>query len=167
MSEETVAEEGGSGKVFLILGLLVGLGLGAGGGFYYFGGSSDSGGDEATAEEQRVEQREPLTPIEFERIAVPIYATRGTRRSYIGNYFIDLNVNVRGADNQIAVKRSMSKLQHSFISVISRSDLMQEENPTELDVDKTAKLLKDKADEVLGAGIVESITINNSMRIPT
>lgn len=166
MSEETVAEEGGSGKVFLMLGLLVGLGLGAGGGFYYFGGSSGAGSEEAT-EEEKQEEREPLTSIAFERIAVPIYAMRGSSRRYIGNYFIDLNVNVRGSENQIAVKRSLSKLQHSFVSVISRSNLMREDSPTELDVDKTAKLLKTKADEVMGAGIVESITINNSMRIPT
>jgi flagellar basal body-associated protein FliL len=166
VSEDAVSEESGSGKVFLVLGLLVGLGLGAGGGFYYFGGSADETTEEEK-EAQKQEQREPLTAIAFDRIAVPIYATRGNSRRYIGHYFIDLDVNVRGAENQITVKRSKSQLQHSFVSVISKQDLMREDSPTELDVDKAAKLLTAKATEVLGAGIVESVSIRSSMRIPT
>jgi len=164
MSEKTT-EEGGSGKVFLVLGLLIGAGLGAGGGFYLFGGSS--GGDDAenpTLVEQ-TNSAVPLQAVPFERIAVPIYAKRGTTRRYIGNYFVDLHVNVRGEENQIAVKRSQSQLQHAFISAISKADLMREDSPTELDVDKASGILKAKAADVLGAGVVESVTITQSMRI--
>jgi len=163
MSEDTIDNESGSGKVFLVLGLMIGAGLGAGGGFYFFGGGSTTDDSEAPVQEKVVQ--EALIPIPFERIAVPIYAKRGTSRRYIGNFFIDLNANVRGAENQITVKRSMSQLQHSFISAISKADLMREDSPTELDIDKTSKVLKEKAAEVVGVGIVESVTITKSMRI--
>jgi hypothetical protein len=164
MSEDVTDGEGGSSKVFLVLGLIVGLGLGAGGGFYYFGAG---GGDGEVAEDgsPSEENREPVIPIAFDRLAVPIYATRGNSRRYIGNYFVDLHVNVRGADNQIAVKRSMSQLQHAFVSAISRAELMREESPTELDIDKAADLLEAKANEVLGTGIIDSVTISKSMRV--
>lgn len=159
MSEQAEEAEGGSGKVFLVLGLMVGAVLGGGGGFYLFGGSEEDKPKEETVVQEELEQ------IIFERIAVPIYATRGDRRRYLGNYFVDLHVNVRGADNQIAVKRSQSQLQHAFISAITKSDLMREDAPTELDIDKVSAVLKDKAAEVIGPGIVESVTINKSMRI--
>jgi len=163
MSEETT-QESGSGKVFLVLGLLIGAGLGAGGGFYLFGGSSGGDGTESPAAVEQ-DNRVPLQAVPFERIAVPIYAKRGTTRRYIGNYFVDLHVNVRGEENQIAVKRSKSQLQHAFISAISKADLMREDSPTELDVDKASVILKTKAADVLGAGVVESVTVTKSMRV--
>jgi len=163
MSEESSEVEGGSGKVFLVLGVLLGLGLGGGGGYYYFGGKTETSAGEVEKVKKVV--KEALIAVPFERIAVPIYATRGSSRRYIGNFFIDLHVNVQGADNQIAVKRSMSQVQHSFVAAISRSDLMREGSSTELDIDKAADILKRKADEVLGVGIVESVTITKSMRI--
>ena len=165
MADGTEENEGGSGKVFLVLGILLGLGLGGGGGYFYFGGKTDPDAESSGKKEAPKVVKEDLLTVPFERIAVPIYATRGNSRRYIGNFFIDLQVNVRGEDNQIAVKRSMSQVQHSFVSAISRSELMQEGSSTELDVDKTAAVLKRKADEVLGVGVVESVTISKSMRI--
>jgi len=165
MTEAGSEAEGGSGKVFLVLGILVGLGIGAGGGYYFFDSKSEADISEDKKEEKEPIVVEELIAVPFDRIAVPIYATRGNRRKYIGNFFIDLHVNVHGEDNQIAVKRSMSQVQHSFISVISRSDLMRDGSSTELDIDKAADILKKKADEVLGVGVVRSVTISKSMRL--
>ena len=171
MSEETQDNEaeGGSGKVFLVLGLLLGVGMGGGGGYYYFGGSGDDASKAAAvAGVEEVAERTPaeeLIPIVFERIAVPIYTVRGTSRRYVGNYFLDLHVNVVGQDDQILVKRSLSQLQHAFISAITKGDLMREDSRTELDIDKAAELLKNKAADVVGAGVVKSVTITKSMRI--
>ena len=167
MSEETPDNdaEGSSGKVFLVLGLLLGVGLGGGGGYYYFGGSGEEATEGTVEEVIEAAPVEELIPITFERIAVPIYATRGTSRRYVGNYFLDLHVNVVGQDDQILVKRSLSQLQHAFISAITKGDLMREESRTELDIDKAAELLKNKAAEVVGAGVVKSVTITKSMRV--
>ena len=167
MSEETPDNEAesGSGKVFLVLGLLLGVGLGGGGGYYYFGGSGGESAEEVAKEVVKAEPLEELIPVTFERIAVPIYATRGTSRRYVGNYFLDLHVNVVGQDDQILVKRSLSQLQHAFISAITKGDLMREGSNTELDIDKAAELLKNKAAEVVGADVVKSVTITKSMRI--
>jgi len=167
MSEETTDNEaeGGSGKVFLVLGLLLGVGLGGGGGYYYFGGSGDDAAENAVEETVEAVPVEELIPITFERIAVPIYATRGSSRRYVGNYFLDLHVNVVGQDDQILVKRSLSQLQHAFISAITKADLMREDSRTELDIDKAAELLKNKAAEVVGSGVVKSVTITKSMRV--
>lgn len=163
MSDDEGANEGGSGKVFLVLGLLLGGGLGAGGGYYYFQEPAKDGAEETEAVEKVV--YEDLIPITFERIAVPIFTKRGNTRRYVGNYFIDLDVNVVGLDDQILVKRSQAQLQHAFISAVTKGDLMREDSSTELDVDKIAALLKAKAVEVVGADVVRSITVTKSMRV--
>ncbi len=165
MSEDTQVEgEGGSGKVFLIMGLLLGIGAGAGGGYFFF--ADKEAGTENTENAAPKKVRQQLISVPFERIAVPIYAEIGNSRRFIGNYFIDINVQVEGEANQIAVKRSVSQLTHGFISAISKSNLMQEDNRTELDMDKASEVLKRKAVEVMGSGIVESVTITEAVRMP-
>jgi flagellar basal body-associated protein FliL len=161
MAAETEETEGGSGKIFLILGLMIGIAAGAGG-FYFMGGSPEKSG---TEDSKKHKKAEILIPVLFERLAVPIYSVRGNSRRYIGNYFIDLKVLVRGSENQILVKRSMPQLQHAFIAAISKADLMREGSSTELDIDAVSKLLKAKAVEVVGADIVVSVVVSQSMRI--
>ncbi|PCI63074.1 MAG: hypothetical protein COB37_05750 [Kordiimonadales bacterium] len=164
MAEKEVENEGGSGKVFLVLGLLLGLGLGGGGVYFYFGQDDTAVEGEQGAAKKVV--KEETFPVEFKRLAVQIFRTsRSGRRRLVGNYFIDLQVNVFGEDNQITVIRSRAQIQHAFLAVISRSELMREDSPTELDHDKTVAVLKKRADELLGAGIVESVTIMQSMVI--
>jgi len=154
---------GGSGKVLLVLGLLGGLGLGGGLGYYY---SKSAGGDEAGAKEEvKVAPKGPLIDIDFERIAVPIYAKTDNSQRFLGNYFVDVAVQVRGEKNQIAVRRAETQLQHAFVSAISRTDLMREDSPLELDVDKVGDVLKRKANEVLGGKIVEAVLVKNAMRL--
>lgn len=165
MAEDSQVEgEGGSGKVFLIMGLLLGIGAGAGGGYFFF--ADKNTGSETSEKSAPKKARQPLISVPFERIAVPIYAEVGNSRRFIGNYFIDINVQVEGETNQIAIKRSVSQLTHGFISAISKANLMQEDNRTELDMDKASDVLKRKAVEIMGSGIVESVTITEAVRMP-
>lgn len=158
--EADVDAGGGSSKVFLVLGLLGGLAIGGGGGYYYFKSVDPTA--QTAGEEKPKKPKGPLHSITFERLAVPIYASGGR---FIGNYFIDLAVQVRGNDHQITVKRSQPQLQHAFLSAISQANLMREDAPTQIDHDKAAAVLKKKADEILGRGIVEDVAILNSMRL--
>lgn len=160
----SVEQQGsGSGKVLLVLGLLGGLAVGGGLGYYY---SKNAGGNEAaTKEEVKVAPKGPLIDIDFERIAVPIYAKTDNGQRFLGNYFVDIAVQVRGEENQIAVRRAETQLQHAFVSAISRTDLMRADSPLELDVDKVGDLLKRKANEVLGGKIVEAVRVKNAMRL--
>lgn len=165
MSQDDVIEtdSGGSGKVFLVLGLLAGVAIGGGFSYYYFG--SQGGGDQV---EEKVEKKKPkgdAFDIKFERVAVPIYQHRDGRTRFIGNYFIDLSLQVYGEEDQISVRRMEPQLQHSFISVISSTNLMREDSPLELDNDKAAAAIKKKANEVLGEQIVDSVAILNAMRV--
>jgi hypothetical protein len=73
---------------------------------------------------------------------------------------------VRGNDNLIAVRRSEPQLQHAFISAISNENLMREGSSQQLDMEKTAKLLKTKANEVLGSNAVADVSVIEAMRIP-
>ena len=165
MSEESQVEEGGSSKVFLILGLLLGVVFGGGGGYYFSMGNSPQSDEQETQEKKTVERKQ-LIAVPFERLAVPVYSTRGSRRRFVGNYFINANVMVDGEANQIAVKRSLAQLQHGFISSISKSDIMKEGSSTELDMDKLASVLERKAIEVMGSGVVENISITEAMMMP-
>lgn len=164
MAEEAEIEEGGSSKVFLILGLLLGIAFGGGAGYYF------SGGGEAESEQSSREKKAPakkdLIAVPFERLAVPIYSTQGNRRRFMGNYFINANVLVDGEANQIAIKRSLAQLQHGFISSISKADLMKEGSETELDLDKVAKIFEQKAAEIMGAGVVEDVAITEAILMP-
>lgn len=163
MSQEEIStsEGSGSGKVFLVLGLLAGVALGGGLSYYYF--STQPTAEEAAQEKKK--PKGPLLSVEFPRIAVPIYLKDQNRSRFVGNYFVDLAVQVRGNDNQITVRRSEAQLQHAFIAAISQNDLMREDSPLELDHAKVAEVLKAKANSVLGAGTVENISILNSMRL--
>ena len=154
---------GGSSKVLLVLGLLGGLAIGGGLGYYYSKSAGNSDGEHK--EEVKKAPKGPLIDIDFERIAVPIYAKNGNTQRFLGNYFVDIAVQVRGEDNQIEVRRAETRLQHAFVSAISRTDLMREDSPLELDVDKIGATLKSKANEVLGDGIVEAVLVKNAMRL--
>lgn len=164
MAEETDIEEGGSSKVFLILGLLLGVAFGGGAG-YYFSGGSDSAPEQGS-KEKKAPVKKNLIAIPFERLAVPIYGTQGSRRRFMGNYFINANVLVDGEANQIAVKRSLAQLQHGFISSISKTDMMKEGSEKELDLDKMAKVFEQKAVEIMGPGVVEDIAITEAILMP-
>lgn len=160
--EVTSQEAGGGGKVFLVMGLLAGVALGGGLSYYYFSNQAPAG------EEGSVEKKVPKGPqfnIAFPRIAVPIYVKSNNRSRFVGNYFVDLSVQVRGEENQILVRRSEAQLQHAFISAISQTDLMREDSPLELDGEKVSRVLKERANTLLGAGVVENISIINTMRL--
>ena len=165
MSQDTgtVEPQGGSGKILLVLGLLGGLAVGGGLGYYYSKSTAEDHG--TPKEEVKAEPKGPLIDIDFERIAVPIYAKTGNSQRFLGNYFIDIAVQVRGEKNQIAIKRAETQLQHAFVSAISRTDLMREDSPLELDVDKVGSVLQGKANEVLGGNIVEAVLVKNAMRL--
>ncbi len=164
MSQDDVSihEGSGSGKLFLILGLLGGIAIGGGLGYYYF--KSMAPAHEAEAEVKK-KPSGPLLTVGFERIAVPIYVKSGNSARFVGNYFVDLAVQVHGNENQILVKRSQPQLQHAFIAAISKNDLMREDSPLQLDHDKVAAVLKKKAAEIVGPNVVENISILNTMRL--
>ena len=116
--------------------------------------------------ERRPEPAKELQAVRFERLTVPIYQRVGNNRRYIGNFFINIDVLVDGDDNLIAVRRSEPQLQHAFISAISSADLMQENSPQQLDMEKTSRLLMQRANAVLGSNIVENVSVIEAMRIP-
>jgi len=164
-TKDNQIDAGGSGKGLLVLGLLGGLLVG-GGLAYYFLKDQIQAGDEVSTAEQEQENLEPLQAIRFERLTVPIYVRSGNSSRYIGNFFINIDVLVRGDDNLIAVRRSEPQLQHAFISAISSANLMQEGSSQQLDMEKTARLLKAKANEVLGSDAVADVSVIEAMRIP-
>lgn len=164
MSEDAVEEGGGSGKVLLILGLVLGVGIGGGAGYFMSG--QDAGAP--TDAEETVKEEKPkgdLLPIDIEKLTVPIYSVRNDSRRFIGNFFVDVRLQVYGQDKQITVKRAETQLQHAFLSAMSRADLMVEGSGSEIDFDKAARILKARADEILGAGIVEDVSIVKSVRM--
>ncbi len=164
-SEIEVEGAGSSARGLMVLGLLGGLLIG-GGVAYYLMKDDTASSDDGNQEEVRQEPRIPLQAISFERLTVPIYRKIGSSRRYIGNFFINIEVLVRGDENVIAVRRSEPQLQHAFISAISSADLMQEDAPQQLDMDKTAQLLKRRGNSVLGSDIITDISVVEAMRIP-
>lgn len=164
-SRDLDVEGGGSARGLLVLGLLGGLLVG-GGLAYYFLKDQLPSGDDSAAESVAEEEKEPLQSIRFERLTVPIYTRSGSRARYIGNFFINIDVLVRGEENLIAVRRSEPQLQHAFISAISNANLMQEQSPEQLDMEKTARILKERANQVLGADAVADVSVVEALRIP-
>ncbi len=156
---------GGSGKMLLVLGLLGGIAIGGGLGYYYSKQNAEHGGGNEVKKEVAKPKGKLLT-IDFERLVVPIYQKRESGPSrFIGNYFVDFSVEVRGEDKQIAVKRSEPQLRHAFLSTISKTDLMREDDPFQLDPEKAGEALKATADKVMGSGVVQRVTISNAMRL--
>ncbi len=164
-STDVEVEGGSSARGLLVLGLLGGLLIG-GGVAYYFMKDQVASLDEDETEQQTAEPSKPLQAVRFERLTVPIYAQTGGSRRYIGNFFINIDVLVEGDDDVIAVRRSEPQLQHAFISAISSADLMRPDSPQQLDLDKTARLLKDRANSVLTDNIVANVSVIEALRIP-
>ena len=165
-SSDVDVQGGGSAKGLLVLGLLGGLLIGGGVAYYLLKDQVAAPEGDQQETEKAPEPTEPLQAVRFERLTVPIYQRTGNSRRYIGNFFINIDVLVSGDDNLIAVRRSEPQLQHAFISAISSSDLMQENSPQQLDMEKTARLLKSRANAVLGSNIVEEVSVVEAMRIP-
>ncbi|MBL4836038.1 MAG: hypothetical protein JKY34_00550 [Kordiimonadaceae bacterium] len=163
MSEADV-DEGSSGTKLVVLGGLLGVAIGGGAAWYFAGGAqpADPNSPKAVVREAPKE----LISVAFERLVVPVYATRKNRRRLMGNYLIDANIQVDGETHQIAVKRSVAQIQHGFISAISKSELMKTESSRELDTDKLARVLKKKASEIMGPGVIEDVTITAAMLMP-
>lgn len=164
-TEIDVEGAGSSARGLMVLGLLGGLLIG-GGVAYYLMKDQTSSAEGDGQEEVEAEPRIPLQAISFERLTVPIYRQVGSSKRYIGNFFINIEVLVRGDANVIAVRRSEPQLQHAFISAISSADLMREDAPQQLDMDKTADLLKRRGNSVLGSNIISDISVVEAMRIP-
>lgn len=164
-SSDIDVEGGSSARGLLVLGLLGGLLVG-GGVAYYFMKDQIASPDSEAEQEQSAESRIPLQAIRFERLTVPIYTQTGGSRRYIGNFFINIDVLVRGDENVIAVRRSEPQLQHAFISAISNANLMREDSPQQLDLDKTADLLKTRANSVLASDVVAEVSVVEALRIP-
>lgn len=164
-SNELDVEAGGSARGLLVLGLLGGLVIGGGVAYYFLKDQIDMG-QGSSGEEQMEENREPLQAVRFERLTVPIYTRSGNSSRYIGNFFINIDVLVEGDSNLIAVRRSEPQLQHAFISAISNTNLMQENSPQQLDMEKIATLLKNRANEVLGTDAVSEVSVVEALRIP-
>lgn len=164
-SSDVEVESGGSARGLLVLGLLAGLLIG-GGVAYYLLKDQIATSDDGDAPAEARDTREPLQPVTFERLTVPIYSRSGGSSRYIGNFFINIEVLVRGEANLIAVRRSEPQLQHTFISAISGADLMREDSPQQLDMEKTARLLRARANQLLGSDIVEQVSVVEAMRIP-
>ena len=163
MAEDAEVDEksGGGGKVLLIVMLLVGLAIG--GGAVYF--LLPQGGDEAV-EVEEVEDEGPveLTSVTIEKMPVPIYRRHNGRAQFIGNFFIDLDINVESDDNAVLVRRSLARLKHTFLSEIGAGSLMREDSPTELDVKRADQVLTSAANKVLGDGVVHSVMIVTAIR---
>lgn len=164
-TEIDVDGAGSSARGLMVLGLLGGLLIG-GGVAYYLMKDQTVGGDGEEQEQSEPEPTVPLQAIGFERLTVPIYRQIGNSRRYIGNFFINIEVLVEGDANVIAVRRSEPQLQHAFISAISSADLMREDAPQQLDMDKTARLLKQRGNSVLGSNIIRDVSVVEAMRIP-
>jgi hypothetical protein len=162
LAEDADVEEksGGGGKILLIVGLLTGLGIGGGAVFFLL-----PQGEQGEAVEE-IEDKAPveLTSITFEKMPVPIYRRHNGQARFIGNFFIDLDVNVENDENAVKVRRSTTRLQHAFLSEIGTGHLMREDSPTELDVNRAGKVLASAANKVLGDDTVHSVSITTAIR---
>lgn len=158
-------DAGGSAKGLLIIGLLGGLVIGGGVAYFYANSQQQATDQDDTSQKVAVKNQAPLQSVRFDRLTVPIYTNRSGSPRFIGNFFINIEVLVRSDTNLIAVRRSEPQLQHAFISAISKSDLMQEGSNQQLDLEKTAEILKNKANEVLSGNIVEAVSVVEAMRI--
>ncbi|GHF29083.1 hypothetical protein GCM10017044_25420 [Kordiimonas sediminis] len=162
MSEENEkGESSGSSKLLLIVGLVLGLGIGGAAVFFLM--PEDDGSE--TQEVAEVTAPEDLQVVEFKEVLIPIYIKRDGRSVFIGNYTVDLSIEVDGTAAVDKVTSMESRLKHEFIATISTVNLMREDSGAELDFEKASKVLKEKAEAVVGKGVIYDLTVTKAMRI--
>ena len=108
---------------------------------------------------------EDLVSVLFEQVTVPIHIIRNGRSIFLGNYFVDIQVDADGDENAASVSRKKNKLTQAFISKISRISMMREDSPAELDFDKASRILLEVAQEEMGKDVVVAVNVTNAMRI--
>ena len=166
MSE--IESSGPGSKTLLLVGLLIGLLIGGGVMLVLDLGAPPPTPEEMAEKKRRAALEPPkeLFPVVFDRLTVPIYAKRSNGPSrYIGNYFIEVKLEVAEERKKISVERYKDRLQHGFLSAITKGSFMQEGSTTELDLDKIAAALKSKAGEIVGEGIVQNVVVTNARRV--
>jgi len=168
MSEpiEAAPAGGPSGKMLLIIGLALGVGLGGGGVYVMNSMAPPPAADGEAANEEPKEdikpQPEDLKFETFERLAVPLhYKQRNGYTRLIGTYFMDVVVTTEDDAKKILVSRRKYDLRHRFNASITRGDVLVDGSTKELDVDKVRVLLLKEAQEVLGSDVVYSIAVDN------
>ena len=163
--EDPAEEERGSNKLLMIIILVVGLGVGGGGAWYFLNQPAEAPVTEAEAAEEAKEEEEAKLKeakfVLFEGLAVPVHNTRG---KYIGNYKISIRVLTETDNNNVRVKNMKFELRHAFISRIAKGGLLME-NSTNLDYDKTAKVLMDIANNLVGHNAILAVVIEDSHRV--
>ncbi|MCJ9430403.1 hypothetical protein [Kordiimonas marina] len=167
MSQDNASleSESGSGKMLLVLGLLGGLAVGGGLGYFYSKQFGSHEGATTTSEAKPAKAEGKLLSVPFDRLAVPIYMHANGSSRFVGNYFVDIKVETHGEENQIKIRKAQPQLQQAFLSAISKNDMMRDDAPLEIDVDKAGDILKKKADEVLGPGVAERVLIMSALRV--
>ena len=160
--EEEVVERGTS-KLLLLAILVVGLGIGGGAAFFLIDQSASEPGEEvveAVEEEEEVEAFDAKFVL-FEAMAVPVHNSRG---KYIGNYKVSIKVLTENDNDNVKVKNLKFELRHAFIARIAKGGLLIP-NSTNLDYEKTTKVLKELAKNIVGEDVIYGLTIENVMRV--
>lgn len=152
------------GRMLLIVGLGLGLLLGAGG-FYMY--SNVMPEPEATKKEEAVKKVEVKVPTDLkseklERLTAPLHVkSRTGRNAYVGTYFMDVIISTENDDQKIIVSRLKYNLRHAFNLAITKEDIMVEGSDRNIDVEKLSTVFMRYAEEIVGPDVIYSITIQN------
>lgn len=154
-------------KLPLLIGLAAGVALGAGGaaGYFIFAAAPPPEPVEVVEHvEPEVVEDEPkdLVFAKMERLSAPLIDAKGRVRGYV---HLNLMLAVDGSDDQSFVRLRDPMLRHAANAVLAKKGVSAPDNPTKIDFDGTAALLRDTFNQTLGRPVVLSVRVVQAVRL--
>lgn len=165
MAEDEVSGGGGSSKILLIVGLVLGLGAGGGATYFLVGGQQQAAPVEEEVPVEEVITDKKMLSVKLDRIAVPIYGMKRGRREFLGNYFLEISLETDDDSDFAAIDASQHRVRQAFLEMITARSFLREDDSLQIDYAKAQKAFRDEANAVLGSGVVDRVTIINSIRV--
>lgn len=165
-----MAEEGGKspdvkggGKILLIVGLVVGLGVGGGGAYLYFMDGQNNAPDAEFEAEVAAEPEEPDDPqyVEIKRLTGPLISETG---GVLGYVFLDVSLEVNGTDDQEYLSGRRAILQDAFLKEMSANPMSRPGQPGVIDYEGLQERFRRVGNGALNNQMIRRVLITRAQR---
>lgn len=149
----------GGGKKLLIVGLMLGLLIGAGGVAGFF--MTKSSAPEAVVVEEVVEELPELPDYQYarmEKLKLPLFY-----EGRVLNYTVmDVSMEVIGNDNKMRLVKNVIIIRDALLRYFSVNSVGREDNPRIVDYDKLSEKIMEFANKEMHGDIVTRVAVSES-----
>lgn len=160
-SEDEPAKKSGKGKL-IVLAVVAVLLIGGG----VLAVSMFSGGEEQVEMVERSTEAAPAPKpiyVNIERLPAAVTDSEGRTIGYV---FLDISLELTGAEEQAFVTDRLPRIRDAFLRSISKDGISRPDEPGVIDFEGVGQRFKDTANAVLGREVIQQVLIPRALRGP-